>query len=133
MSRKAPCPCPRDLWKPILLACDSPAFDSPDFDSTAQAVYGGGRRRSLRLARLAGPGPRRRLPLRGEVRQQRGQALPLLRGVQGGQHGAEADVELLQVVQATQPHRQLWYIKPFAGSDPYHQNHLLDFDAAWSC
>ena len=34
-------------------------------------MYGGGRRRSLRLARLAGPRPRRRLPLRGEVRQQR--------------------------------------------------------------
>jgi hypothetical protein len=24
----------------------------------------------------------------------------------------------------------LWYKKPPAGSDPYHQNHLLDFDAA---
>jgi hypothetical protein len=27
----------------------------------------------------------------------------------------------------------LWYKKPPTGSDPYHQNHLLDFDGAWSC
>jgi hypothetical protein len=32
-----------------------------------------------------------------------------------------------------QPHAsQLWYKKPPTGSDPYHQNHLLDFDGAWN-
>jgi hypothetical protein len=25
----------------------------------------------------------------------------------------------------------LWYKKPPTGFDPYHQNHLLDFDGAW--
>jgi hypothetical protein len=26
----------------------------------------------------------------------------------------------------------LWYIKPTAGNDPYHQNLNLDFDAPWN-
>jgi hypothetical protein len=61
----------------------------------------------LRLARLAGR-LRRRLPLRGEVRQQRGQALPVVQGAEGGQIVAAAvqELEVRQAAQPAEPRRQ---------------------------
>jgi hypothetical protein len=46
--------------------------------------------------------------------------------------GFVTPIFLLLPGRMSRTHTQLWYKKPPAGSDPYYQNHLLDFDGAWN-